>query len=717
MFREGSALHCLFDSSQPQKLRVVVGAESPSQLMLRRGLAAAFPRTPVVRESSSSTATGTCVRALSFLSAMSSMWQLLSGAGSGRAASPSGIVSGRGSDDIATLTSNAVPITTSGFPQALAAIVASIPESADVVCIGESTHGTKEFYQMRAEITKALIAQRGFASVVLESDFPDTSLVDAHAKGIPLPKESGGDPLYLFGRFPQWMWRNETMRDFSAWLKDYNQKQLQERGGAGGAARHLVGIAGMDLYSLFASADEVISYLETVDKEAAAKVRTYYACLDNYDEDPQTYAQSVTAGWSKSCADGVMKALTTLYEKRADLIAKGGLVLEEAKRKAQRAQKRMDDEEQGQGEEDEGEKKKESGKEEGETRPSGQPSQPFASLYPPSDPAIIIGPHGPRLHHEVLPLPQPGASCFAAATSSDAAAGAGVGGGAAEGSGGATSAGAAENLFLDPSYRQFSAELNAAAVKDAEAYYRGMFSTRVNTWNARDSHMVRTIRALQDFLTAHPASVVAAAASSSSSFSYSTAGVTALAPGQLHPSPSEPKAKPEAKPKAKLVVWAHNSHLGDASATESWTRQREHNVGMLLRQELGRDKVFLLGQYTASGTVTAASYWDGPAERKTVRPPLAGSYEDLLQRVPLPAFYLGIRGSPAVKGVLTAPRLQRAIGVIYKPATERQSHYFESCLANQYDGLVFFRESNALVPLEKTSRWKGGEEESFPSGL
>lgn len=627
---------------------------------------------------------------------MSGIMHLLSGgrssAGSGRGGG-SAAAAGPPSDDVATLTQGAVPITSANLPQALNAILDSIPETTEIVCIGESTHGTRDFYEMRAELTKLLIARRGFSAVVLESDYPDTSLADAFVKGIKLPDEAEGDPLFLYQRFPQWMWRNETFRGFCGWLKDYNAKLASSSSSSSSSsapASDAVGIYGMDLYSLFASIDEVVEYLSTVDPSLATEVQErWLACFEPFreEEDPQAYGQSVSMGWTKQCADGALETLTTLYNRRNELIAKGTLVLEEARRKAARLQK-------------------------GRAEPSQPPSASSSSaagpyLYPPSDPTIVTGPHGPRLHHEIVGGSQP----------QQASAGAGGPGGVGGGPSAAAGAGNVEieHAFSDPAHRQFNAEMNALAVKDSEAYYRGMFSTRVSTWNLRDTHMVTAISKLQDFLTTGtsltpPPAPASSASSSSSSSSSPWTGAT----GQ----PLQPSAlQPSGAKKKRLVIWAHNSHLGDASATDSWTRNKEVDVGMLLRQQYGRDKVFLLGQYTATGTVTAASNWDGPSERKNVRPPLAGSYEDLLQRVQLPAYYLNLRTPGPVRELLTPPRLQRAIGVIYKPKSERWSHYFESSLSHQYDGVVFFRETSALVPLEATSRWKGGEEEAYPTGL
>ena len=126
--------------------------------------------------------------------------------------------------------------------------------------------------------------------------------------------------------------------------------------------------------------------------------------------------------------------------------------------------------------------------------------------------------------------------------------------------------------------------------------------------------------------------------------------------------------------RAKVVVWAHNSHLGDARATEMGQRG-ELNVGQLVRERYGRDAM-LVGFTTHHGTVTAASDWGGPAERKRVRPALAGSYEAMFHATQLTRFLLTWReGDTATEG-LRDPRLERAIGVIYRPETERMSHYF-----------------------------------------
>ena len=217
----------------------------------------------------------------------------------------------------------------------------------------------------------------------------------------------------------------------------------------------------------------------------------------------------------------------------------------------------------------------------------------------------------------------------------------------------------------------FFAEQNARLVKNAEQYYRSMFRGRVESWNRRDTHMAETL----DALAAHLGS---------------------------------------RGPKAKIVVWEHNSHLGDARATEIGDAG-EFNVGQLVRERYGRESV-LVGFTTHHGTVTAASNWDGPAERKRVRPGLPGSYEALFHEVDIPRFMLDLRGN-AIAELLRDPRLERAIGVIYLPETERASHYFHARLADQFDAVLHFDETRAVEPLERSAVAVGEVEETFPSGL
>lgn len=219
----------------------------------------------------------------------------------------------------------------------------------------------------------------------------------------------------------------------------------------------------------------------------------------------------------------------------------------------------------------------------------------------------------------------------------------------------------------------FDAEQNARLAVNAERYYRTMFQGRVASWNLRDRHMHETLESLRRHLRRHG---------------------------------REPK----------IVVWAHNSHLGDARATQA-ARSGELNLGQLVREQHGR-AARLVGFTTHAGTVIAASDWGEPAELKQVRPALAGSVEEVFHRTGVPVFYLPFRPGSPVAEFLDEPRLERAIGVIYRPETERQSHYFEARLARQFDAVVHFDVTRALQPLEQIAAWEGRDApETFPSGV
>jgi erythromycin esterase-like protein len=223
---------------------------------------------------------------------------------------------------------------------------------------------------------------------------------------------------------------------------------------------------------------------------------------------------------------------------------------------------------------------------------------------------------------------------------------------------------------LDPD-EFFIAEQNARVVKNAERYYRAMFSGRVSSWNLRDRHMAETL----DQLISH-----------------------------LGPS-------------SKIVVWAHNSHLGDARAAEL-SQQGELNVGQLAREKYG-DSATLIGFTTYTGTVTAASNWDGPAETKQVRPALSDSFEALFHATYVPEFLAVLRGNRFLSGILNQERLERAIGVVYLPQSERVSHYFHARLADQFDAVIHIDQTTAVQPLEVTSAPEEAGEvpETYPSAV
>lgn len=220
----------------------------------------------------------------------------------------------------------------------------------------------------------------------------------------------------------------------------------------------------------------------------------------------------------------------------------------------------------------------------------------------------------------------------------------------------------------------FCAEQNAKLVRNAEEYYRSMFRARASTWNLRDQHMFET---LQDLNT--------------------------------HLSKDLPRD-------ARIVVWAHNSHVGNAGATEM-SKRGELNIGQLAREQLNH-KALLVGFSTCRGFVTAASDWDAPMQRKQVRDPLPNSYEEVFHHVNHKEFLLNLREDNSATDMLRVPRLQRAIGAIYRPETERQSHYFSSSLPEQFDFMLHYDVTDAVKPIDVTPQWHRGEmDETYPSGL
>ena len=411
---------------------------------------------------------------------------------------------------------------------------------AQVVLLGEASHGTHEFYRERARITRRLIEEEGFAAVAVEADWPDAYRVNRWVRGRSDDRD-GFQALGDFERFPRWMWRNRDVLQFIDWLQRHNAEQPEDR---------RAGFYGLDLYSLFASMQEVIRFLEKVDPEAAARARYRYSCFDAFGEDTQAYGYAAEFGVTRSCEDQAVQQLLEVQRNRAALAERNSRVPE-------------------------------------------------------------------------------------------------------------------DDLFY--------AEQNARLVRNAEEYYRTMFRGRVDSWNLRDRHMSETL----DALLGH------------------------LGRGGGH---------------ARVVVWEHNSHIGDARATEMG-EIGEWNVGQLTRERMG-DQSMLVGFTTYSGTVTAASDWDGPAERKRVRPALPESFEALFHTVGIPAFLLPLRGNARLLEALEKPRLERAIGVIYRPESERTSHYFEAQLTHQFDAVIHVDETRAVEPLDATAGDLTGEPpESFPSGL
>jgi len=218
----------------------------------------------------------------------------------------------------------------------------------------------------------------------------------------------------------------------------------------------------------------------------------------------------------------------------------------------------------------------------------------------------------------------------------------------------------------------FYAEQNARLIANAERYYRAMFEGSVESWNVRDRHMVETLGALVEYLDTHEAPT-------------------------------------------RAVVWAHNSHLGDARATEMGQRG-EVNVGQLVRERWGMEQTRLIGFSMHTGTVTAATDWDGPAEIKRVRPSLEESWERVFHDVG-GNFLLMLRGLRDGQ-MMNVERLERAIGVIYRPQTERISHYFGARIGEQFDAIIHIDETSAVRPLEILGEIAPvEEEETYPTGI
>jgi erythromycin esterase-like protein len=412
---------------------------------------------------------------------------------------------------------------------------------ASVVLLGEATHGTHEFYRTRAELTKRLIAEKEFTAVCIEGDWPDAYRVNRYVRGAADDRDAI-ESLDGFKRFPTWMWRNADVLDFVAWLRDYDDFC---------AARGLpkAGFYGLDLYSLYASMEAVLEYLERVDPAAAAQARRHYDCLGLYAKHPEGYGVAASLDLQQSCRDDVIAALLEIQRNAARYARLDGRIAED---------------------------------------------------------------------------------------------------------------------------RYFYAEQNARIVANAERYYRAMIDYSASTWNLRDEHMADTL----DRLMLH------------------------LGRG---------------RGRAKAVVWAHNSHVGSADAT-SFALRGETNIGALARRRYG-EKCVAIGFTTYTGTVTAASDWHAPEECKRVVAARSESYEHLFHTLGVAQFWLPLRPHrPELQG-LPAEARERAIGVIYRPETELQSHYFDARLIEQFDAVYHADVTQAVRPLERTVLWREGEiPEAYPTG-
>ena len=400
-----------------------------------------------------------------------------------------------------------------------------------VVLLGEATHGTAEFYDARARITEMLVKRHGFNIVAVEADWPDASTYDAFVRGLPRPEV----PKAPFSRFPTWMWRNGQVGEFLNRLKTINETIADPDRKAG--------FYGLDVYSLGASIEAVLVYLDRVDPDAARIARQRYGCLAPWRAEPARYGHMALSSGYAVCERPVTDALVDLLRNRLGYLAKDG------------------------------------------------------------------------------------------------------------------------DAFFD-------AEQNARIVAAAEQYYRIMYYGAAQSWNLRDQHMFDTLERVLE----------------------------------------------HRGPDSKAVVWAHNSHIGDASFTEMGQVRGEYNIGQLARARFGDDAA-LIGFGTDRGTVAAASDWDAPMEVKRVRPARDDSYEGRSRDAGIDAFFLemGPGQKDHVRAALAEPLLERAIGVIYRPETELLSHYFQAELSRQFDAWIWFAETEAVH--SRPQAHPHGPDETYPFGL
>ncbi|HEY0567644.1 MAG TPA: protein-L-isoaspartate(D-aspartate) O-methyltransferase [Xanthobacteraceae bacterium] len=212
---------------------------------------------------------------------------------------------------------------------------------------------------------------------------------------------------------------------------------------------------------------------------------------------------------------------------------------------------------------------------------------------------------------------------------------------------------------------------NARLIASAERYYRIMYYGGAESWNLRDTHMFET---LVSVLNARD-------------------------------------------PSAKAVVWAHNSHIGDARHTEMGASRNELNIGQLCREHFGEEQVALIGMGTHTGTVAAASDWDGDMEIKRVNPSRADSYERQFHDAGVPRCLVDLSEDGAAVRALKRQRLERFIGVIYRPESELTSHYADASMSQQFDGFLWFDETRAVTPLGPEHQPHDGVPETYPFGL
>ncbi|MBM7603750.1 erythromycin esterase-like protein [Metabacillus crassostreae] len=382
-----------------------------------------------------------------------------------------------------------------------------------LVLLGESSHGTSEYYKERAEISKKLITEKGFTFLAVEGDWPACQKVNRYIKGFDEKFKDAREVLKSFNRWPTWMWANEEMIELIEWLKEHNMKQLKEK---------QVGFYGIDIYSLWESMDEIISYLEKTNSSLVEEAKQTFSCFDPFNRKPEKYGISA-AFYSEGCHEEVTKLLTE----------------------------------------------------------------------------ISLNKH----------------------------------------------------TFKDNEESSLNIEINALITANAENYYRTMVLDDNQSWNIRDQHMVEVIHKIEQF---H---------------------------GE----------------KAKGIVWEHNTHVGDARATDM-ANQGVVNVGQLLREQKGNNKVLIVGFGTHRGTVIAADQWGVNLENMITPPAQEGSWEDAMHKAgPSNKLLLFTQEN---RYLFSQPIGHRAIGVVYNPQYEQYGNYVPSVMSDRYDAFVYINNSKALQPLD-----------------
>lgn len=410
---------------------------------------------------------------------------------------------------IQSIKDNAIPLRTANDYDFLLREV----NEQSLVLLGESSHGTHEYYKERAEISKKLITEKGFTFLAVEGDWPACQKVNRYIKGYDKESIDAREVLKSFNRWPTWMWANEEMIELIEWLKEHNMKQSKE---------NQVGFYGIDIYSLWESMDEIISYLEKTNSSLAEEAKQAFSCFDPFNRKPEKYGISA-AFYSEGCHDEVTNLLTE----------------------------------------------------------------------------ISLNKH----------------------------------------------------TFKDDEESSLNIEINALITTNAENYYRTMVLDDNQSWNIRDQHMVEVINKIEQFY------------------------------GE----------------KAKGIVWEHNTHVGDARATDM-ANQGVVNVGQLLREQKGNNKVLIVGFGTHRGTVIAADQWGVNFENMITPPAQEGSWEDAMHKAgPSNKLLLFTKEN---RSLFLQPIGHRAIGVVYNPQYEQYGNYVPSVMSDRYDAFIYINNTKALQPLD-----------------